>query len=162
MIVQPVSLPVCLSIADAPLEQTKSLQHRSHWRNALWDKLTSSFLSSSTPLTLISLTLIIAPSAWQRPYHKCGQVYSEPSLRNIKSPWQPLFISFASSACIIHWRQIWSPCYFPRLCLHPLFITSSFPPFSQMCVRASCLTYMCTRTCKHACSVCEKRKCLWH
>lgn len=125
------SLPVCLSLADVPLGQAKPLQYRSHHRNALWEELTSSFLSSSTSLTLLSHSLIIAPSAWQRPYHKCGQVYSEPSLRNIKSPWQPLLISFASSAWIIYWRQIWSPCYNPRLSLHPLFITSSFPPFSN-------------------------------
>lgn len=114
---------MCLSNADVLLGQTKPLQHRSHRRNALWDEPACSFLSSSTSLTLISLSLIIAPSAWQRPYHKCGQVYSEPSLRNIKSPWQPFLISFASSACIIYWSQIWSPCYSPRLHFHNCVFT---------------------------------------
>lgn len=99
----------------------------------------------------LSLTLIIAPSAWQRLYHKCGQVYSKPSLRNIKSPWQPLFISFASSACIIYLCQIWSLCYSPRLSLYPLSVTSSFRPFAKLRVNTLCNIY-CTvyMTCTNA------------
>lgn len=157
-----MSLPVCLSIADVPLRQTKSLQHRSCWRNALWDELTSSFLSSST--SLISLTLIIAPSAWQRPYHKCGQVYSEPSLRNIKSPWQPLLISFASSACIIYRCQIWSPRYCPRLSLQPLFSNFLFLSIFTTAYALFVNVYAHTQTYALACAlwVCEKRKWPWH
>lgn len=113
----------------------------------------------------LSLTLIIAPSAWQRLYHKCGQVYSEPSLRNIKSPWQPLFISFASSACIIYFCQIWSLCYSPRLSLYPLSVTSSFRPFAKLRVNTLCNIY-CTvyiRNDMYKClKRCEKRNWLRH
>lgn len=131
-----MSLPVCLSIADVLLRQSDtvaSLRHRSWWCNALWDVVT---IHLSLPLTLMFPTLAIAPSAWQRPYRKCSQVDSEPSLCNIESPWQRPFISFASSACIIGWRQIWSTWY-----LGPLPCTSSFPPFLQQHALALCLMY---------------------
>lgn len=67
-----MSLPACLSIAGVLLRQsdtTTSVQHRSWCCNALWDVVT---IHLSLPLYLMFPTLATAPSAWQRPYHKCS------------------------------------------------------------------------------------------
>lgn len=65
------------------------------------------------------------------------------SLRNIKSPWQPLLITFASSACNMYLCQIWWPFFFLCLSLDPLFITSFF---SSICTTLCTLTLL---SCSH-------------
>lgn len=126
-----MSLPVCRSIAGVPLRQsdtTASVQHRSWCCNALWDVVT---IHLSLPLYLMFPALAIAPSAWQRPYHKCCHGWK----RTIVAQRQVAMTTAIYLICIFCLYYGLMP-NMVNLIFRSLPCTSSFTPFLQQCALA--------------------------
>lgn len=144
---------MCLSIADVPLGQTKPLQHRSHWCNALWDEPTSSFLSSSTSLTHLShshnSTFCLAtaiPQMWSG------------LQRTITAQHQVAMTTTLYLICILCLHYLLMPnmvtlLFYPPLSASP-FYNFLFPSiFTTVNTRFVSNVYVRTQTCTHACSL---------